>query len=361
MITLGFLTLRPHQEKRYFTEIAKLANNLSIAVYRFTPTSINPLTEQASGERFDHTLGTWKKEEFLIPTFIYDRCFYSDDDISKRSRPIVNWLKARPSTCFLGKGLPNKWEIYEALLKDKEITPYLPDTSLVSSKEEVLSLLINMKKILLKPINGSRGNGIVACYLRAKSIETLVHGSKGVNKQQFTTKKDFYSWLTSLLSRNYLIQPLLPLVDHEKRPFDIRILLQKKEHGNWFEQGRGIRKGSTDTVTSNISNGGEIIPYNQWIDSLPSHQKTLIAESLSTIIEKLPSTLEKNFPPLFELGIDIGIEADGSVWILDINSKPGHKVILETSKDRAHHIYSTPLLYCLYLNKNLLAKKEMTK
>lgn len=46
---------------------------------------------------------------------------------------------------------------------------------------------------------------------------------------------------------------------------------------------------------------------------------------MEEIFTLLPSILENSFSALFEIGVDIGITPDGSLWILDVNSKPGEK------------------------------------
>ena len=140
------------------------------------------------------------------------------------------------------------------------------------------------------------------------------------------------------------------------QPFDIRILLQKKMDGEWSELGRGVRRGNTGGILSNLSAGGSVLPYTDWSSSLPTNTREYIDQELAYILTHLPPLLENAFLPLFELGIDIGIAKNGSIWILDINSKPGRKVLLQTQPDLKDALNLAPLLYGKHLT--LIDSKE---
>ena len=148
--------------------------------------------------------------------------------------------------------------------------------------------------------------------------------------------------------RKYLLQPYLDLVTTELQPFDIRILLQKNEHGQWVERGKGIRKGNTGGILSNLSAGGSVIDFS-WSSTLSSAKLEYIRNELGFILTNLPVLLEKEFLPLFELGIDIGVAKNGAIWILDVNSKPGRKVLLKTNAEIKDTLSLAPLLYGKFL------------
>ena len=352
LITLGLLTLHEHQESAYFTEIARRAEKFQIEVFRFTPTSIDPKTELIRGERFDTSNNCWKKAIFQIPTYLYDRCFYSLDELSKKSQPIMSWLKNRPGTLFIGYGLPNKWMLYTLLKQDATLSYYVPKTEKIHSATQVLQNLVTNERLLVKPETGAQGKGIFGMMMRKNQIELISHRQQQRISKTFTSKASFITWFKKLLAiQPYLCQPLLQLQDKNHRPFDIRILLQKNKHGRWQEQGRGVRKGKAGHLISNLSGGGEIIQYETWLHELPHRQQVVIQDEINTIINRVPILLEKYCPPLFELGIDIGVAADGSVWLLDTNSKPGRKVIIETSPSKEDDLYSAPLDYCNFLDQ----------
>jgi glutathione synthase/RimK-type ligase-like ATP-grasp enzyme len=349
---LGFMSLNLNSEKGYFTEIARRAVQNGISCFRFVPTSINPSTMLVKGEMYDSEKDCWISNEFPVPSIIYDRCFYRDDSHSKQCMPIVSWLKDRDDIQFLGYGLPNKVELYE-VLKHSKLSAYLPHSQPVSSSEDILNGLRKWRNILIKPINGSQGNGIF--YLENKGNQLLVKTEK--QRQQivrtFSNKELIVKWLTELIKKKkYFIQPYLELSNQEACPFDVRVLLQKNEFGNWIERGRGIRIGKKDGIISNLSAGGTVVNFKNWIESMPFALQEYIQHELDEILTNIPIILEETFLPLFELGIDIGIDKNGAIWILDINSKPGRKVILATNPEISEKMYDAPLLYASFISQS---------
>lgn len=350
---LGFMTLHQEAEKSYSTEIAKRAGSFGLTVFRFCPADIQPGTALLKG--FVYEQDEWKPSLQPLPAFIYDRCFYSKGDRSAKSRPIAEWLKNRPDTVFLGKGLPDKWAVHQAIMKDSTLSFYLPDTAQIDTAKDILPLLFRERQCMLKPVKGAQGRGIIALSLSGKTIEAVYHNGANKKTKGFSSIEEFEIWMNLFLKQStspYLIQPLLQLTDRSRYPFDIRILMQKDGSGNWAERGRGIRRGYQGSFISNLGSGGEALSYEDWFQRLSRRQAYLFHDDLSTILSKLPIVLEQSFSSLFELGIDIGYSRDGSIWILDVNSKPGRQLIMQTQPDQKNNLYEAPLAYC----KHLLAK-----
>jgi glutathione synthase/RimK-type ligase-like ATP-grasp enzyme len=320
-------------------------------MYRFTPLSIDPLTEKVNGEKFSNELQTWISCTFDIPTFIYDRCFYHSDSRSKRSKPIVQWLKKRPDLVFLGNGFVNKWELYRILRAHPLLSPYTVKTWHISSIQDMIEALKLGKNLILKPETGSQGKGI---YRLTQTKHSLEIQSTSKDIQTIKSKTELKTWAEHLLRlQSYICQPLLPLKNKYGQPFDLRVFLQKDEHGQWKERGRGIRIGEKNTFIANIGAGAAIMPFKDWMNQLPEPQQVLINDGIKTIIHLLPSYLDETLGPLFEIGLDIGITDEGAVWILDVNSKPGRKIVLETSPDEAEILYDAPLRYCRFLSQGV--------
>lgn len=350
MLSFGFLTLNKKTEQLYFSEIAKRAAQFLIETFCFSPGDIDPKTELVHGRKYNSATAHWEDAVFPIPTYIYDRCFYPSEEILRKNVPIVNWLKNRSDIIFIGHGLPNKWNIYNALSSHSLLQYYIPKTTKVESTEDIFKALHAHKKILLKPENGSQGRGIISLELSGKQIELHTQRHKHLIHKIFSKKEQLSKWLQHLITtHSYLIQPFLELQDRENRPFDIRILLQKNKENNWQELGRGIRKGQQGHIISNLHGGGSVHSFTDWLASIDRNQRILLIDDINTIITHLPVALEQSFGPLFELGIDIGVAKDGTIWVLDTNSKPGHKTILETNPSIENQLYSAPLEYCKHL------------
>ncbi|CRK83559.1 YheC/YheD family protein [Neobacillus massiliamazoniensis] len=351
MITFGIMTLNMESETSYIDQIAKLADSCEMECFRFIPSKINPHTLLVKGKKFNAKDQTWAEGEFPIPSILYDRCFYGDDEHSKQCIPIVSWLKCRNDITFLGYGLPNKLELYN-VLKNSVLTPYLPPTMKVSNPGEVLKELKIRNRIILKPISGSQGYGIYYVKQNDKSFHVKTEKQKKIISHIFQNELKLNHWLNSLMvQRDYLLQPFLELANDHLQPFDIRILIQKNEHGDWVTRGKGVRQGTTGGILSNLSSGGSVIRFADWLAFLPPAKREYIRNELTFITANLPRLLEQEFLPLFELGVDIGVARNGAIWILDVNSKPGRKVILETKPELKETLYLAPLLYGKHISK----------
>jgi glutathione synthase/RimK-type ligase-like ATP-grasp enzyme len=345
MYTFGFISINPKLEDSYFTEVAKRASHYNIECYRFSPTNINPVTHIVTGEKFNSDHQEWLTDEFQIPDILYDRCFYADHALAKNALAIMKWLKRRSDLIFIGHGLPNKWNLYQTLA-NSNLSPYVIKTIQVKDAIQTLSFLEDEKKIILKPAFGSGGMGIACLEKENETISVTVEKEQQILTSTFPSRSIAHNWIETLRTKKeYLAQPYLQLVDQDNRPFDIRILMQKDGNGQWVERGRGIRTGQTNGVLSNLSAGADTEPFHKWANGQNPSKIEFLEKEIREITTQLPQIIEQTYPPLFEIGIDIGVAKDFSLWILDVNSKPGRKVILETTPSALESLYTAPLEY----------------
>jgi hypothetical protein len=60
--------------------------------------------------------------------------------------------------------------------------------------------------------------------------------------------------------------------------------------------------------------------------------------------------LESCHGRLVELGIDFGVDLDGYIWILEVNSKPGRSIFTYLQDDKARNrALENPIRYAKYL------------
>ncbi|WP_018662297.1 YheC/YheD family protein [Heyndrickxia acidiproducens] len=350
---LGILTLDPLNRQDYFTKIGMRSKQYGTDLYLFSPLDLVPGTQMVKGFRFDTGKKQWSGCEFQIPACLYDRCFYGEDQASKDARKIVSWLKERKDITFLGYGLPNKGNLYDRLKDDPRISPYLPKTIRATDPERVLSELNRYNSVILKPINGAHGYAIYALEKTGDSILVKTTKSGKLISKTFADLGAFSKWLDIILTKQiFLIQARLDNVNNRHQPFDLRIFLQKDKNGHWREMARGIRTGAANGILTNMSAGASISAYEDWKQQTPYFNHSYLEHEIAALIAELPHVLEETFHPLFELGIDLIIASDQSIWVLDINSKPGRKLISQLYPERLDQMYEAPLAYCKYLEKH---------
>lgn len=348
MLTLGLLSNENNQEQEYFTQIAKRAIKHQMRVVRFRPTDVRPNTPFINGLVYSADTKEWIHDSFQLPSYLYDRCFYNNEQ-SRRSKPIVDWLKKRHDITFLGHGLPNKLILTDTLFEHDILRPFIPTTHKLLHTKQALQILQREKKLVLKPISGSRGIDIYFLSLTNKKI--LVQTQKGKNIISETLNgRHCTHFIQELMSQQeYMTQEYLPLHDKNHAPFDIRIFLQKNQYGHWERKATGIRRGTPDTLISNLSGGGRVESFLEWKKQYVGGKK--VDRFINRIVKHLPTFLENRLVPLFEIGLDIGVDTNGNVWILDVNSKPGHQVALQINPEVREDLFTAPLLYCRYLDE----------
>ncbi|MGA9289594.1 MAG: YheC/YheD family protein [Anaerobacillus sp.] len=352
MTSFGILQRSLKHEQNYVDRLGKAGNASGFCIYRFSPDQVPaPLL---NGVVYDPSVKTWRKAQFPVPDFIYDRCFYSTDHKQPSTVAFIHWLKNKTNATFLGYGLPGKWAIYKYLSADPFIRNYLPKTSKLQphTGANIINKLLNeQKKLMLKPIIGSQGNGMLHITKDFHTINVRINHKGNVLHHTYDTTNSFLRFVSRILNqRDYMAQELLSLLDENNRPFDRRVVMKKISKNCWSELGRAMRVGKQHSFVSNLHSGGII----QNDDQIALKRSILLDAdvTITRITHKIVTLLEEAYPPLFELGLDFGIDHSGKVWLLEVNSKPGHQIL----QDRIDYP-ALPFLYC----RSLLAEKKGVK
>jgi glutathione synthase/RimK-type ligase-like ATP-grasp enzyme len=353
VLALGLLSVNLMSESGYFTEIAKASVKHEITVYRFCPDDVDTQLELIKGEVFDREKELWQPSCFPVPPFIYDRLFQVASISSFRTREKISWLKHHST--LIGYGLPGKWDVFQSVSNIPGLRNFFPETSKVYEVRDIWRELRKHKRIMLKPEFGSAGMGIYLISKRDDAVSIKMTKKDGGYERSINTEDQVNRWFQYLLTDSpYISQQYLELSNKEDKPYDVRLFLQKDQHNNWIERGRGVRVGNKHAITANLATGAKALPFYALLKSYPAEIQKKIENSIQLIKKVLPLELEKRFQRLFELGIDLGIDRTGKVWILDINSKPGRKLIEQLLQDKSNVLYDAPLLYCKYLEGELV-------
>ncbi|RXT04807.1 YheC/YheD family protein [Ammoniphilus sp. CFH 90114] len=357
---LGIMTVHapgkpPFPERVFFRRLIERGQKEGISVIVFHPTAIHFETQKLNGFTLDQK-GKWQTITAPIPPFIYDRCFYLGTKYNRTYKPQIDRLLSLKGIRFLGVGLKGKWQMYQLVKNHPTLASYLPPTERVENLDQIQSWLQRYPSIILKPMSGSLGIGVMKA---SKSNSAIIVEGRGKNNVPFRKSfKSFQSFCTFFKSRierwKYLIQPYLTLKTQHGVPFDVRLLVQKDGTGQWVTTGSAIRMGQSKSITSNLHGGGKAFSFHQFLEQYYTPVQAEKINSKIAIIERtLPKYLEKHHGPLVEIGIDIGIDSDQNVWLIEVNSKPGRQ-IFEQLQDKEAVLKSqlSPLYYAKYLMRS---------
>lgn len=337
-------------DKGYYKRLTLIGRKEGIRVFVFSPRRVDFSSRTVKG--FEYRNGAWQSHTFPLPALIYDRCFVGPS--YRHYKPFVEKLQNDHNITFLGHGLSGKWQVHEMLSKSPLLAPLLPPTEILLPSA-LHRTLEKYGAAVIKPMAGTHGIGVV----RIKEI----HGGyevSGRNRQNQPFRriiketdglKTFVSSFTA--GRKFLVQPYLELHTQEGIPFDVRVLVQKNGQGVWETTGKAVRLGDKRSITSNLHGGGRAVPLTTF---LSRHYKpamcTRIEQQINRLANELPPFLEESHGRLVELGIDVGIDTAGNVWIIEVNSRPGRTVfsMIDDPIARMHSI-TLPVLYARYLMK----------
>jgi glutathione synthase/RimK-type ligase-like ATP-grasp enzyme len=263
-----------------------------------------------------------------------------------------------PEIRFLGYGLSGKWDVQQMLQKDDDLKGYLPETRFLTSGSELLAWLRERTDVILKPQGGSQGKGVLHVQ-RVLSVDgDESYSVKGRDAQNVPIERSFchfqscWRWLCRIIGqRPYLIQQYLTLHNSKGMSFDIRSLVQKNGRGLWETTGMAVRIGQPGSLTSNLHGGGSVDKVSPFLErEFGASKAQELAAQLKKLSSQIPPALEAHHGRLAELGIDLGIDASGRVWILEVNSKPG-RTVFERIRNKKARIKSitNPIRYAEYL------------
>ncbi|WP_335872047.1 YheC/YheD family endospore coat-associated protein [Bacillus sp. 2205SS5-2] len=359
MTKLGIMTLNPLPIPLSINQIKKHCLEEEVTLFVFSPLSIDPYSEKVTGYEYAPIEDSWHEKKFPIPNLIYDRCIYALNQNSQQAKRIVQWLKQRQDTVFIGYGLPDKWKTQQALQKNPVIAPYLIPTERVTTADEVISFLQIHPLSVLKPVDGAGGHGVYGLTLDTQNI-TIIYTRDMKSSQRTLPLPSFTKWINNLLKKHdFIVQKKIQSLSKNNEPFDIRIFLQKEEKGKWISRGAGIRCGKEGSLLTNLHAGAELVSIKDWKQKQKHLLWDFIMSEIREVIAKLPSTLEETFAPLFEVGLDILIGEDSSIWICDINSKPGRTLIEKLYPDKSDDISVSLLRYSKHLERNWVDRSPL--
>ncbi|MDR6552945.1 YheC/YheD family protein [Paenibacillus qinlingensis] len=348
----------PFASSSFYQNLTIQGANKGIDVFVFSPNRIDWLQATVRGYMYDRTQLAWITKLFPLPSLIYDRCFFGTKQSYLTYQYHVRKLRELPTIRFLGYGLGGKWEVGQILHQDAALRPFLPETSQLRSGQQLETWLQSQQDVFLKPQGGSQGKGAIHIHKDGHLFQ--VKGRDGRNQpvaaefQKWTT---CWQWLKRLLgSRPYLLQQYLHLHSMNGMSYDVRSLVQKNGRGNWEHTGVAVRVGQPGSITSNLHGGGTAEDASDYLTrEFGQSKSTQLMDTIDMLSKHIPSVLESYHGRLAELGIDFGIDTSGSVWILEVNSKPGRTIFARLHNERARtKSITNPIHYAGFLlNKQL--------
>ncbi|MBP2241053.1 glutathione synthase/RimK-type ligase-like ATP-grasp enzyme [Cytobacillus eiseniae] len=292
----------------------------------------------------------WEKRTVPYPDVIYNRIHSRKFEASPAFQSFKTTLLSKRIAMFNDQFLSKDY-VHDLLFKEDYMHPYLPETKMLTA-QTLDAMLKKYNSVFIKPINGSQGRNI----MKLSKVEERVHVIRSTGggrdySQSYHLDQQLYSKLTpSLRGKIYLIQQAIPLLEYKNRQLDFRVLCHKNLANMWKATSAVARISADKQFVSNIARGGELMKpiklLTQISDRETAIQQLILMKELAMETAMLVS---RNVDGFFgELGIDIGMDHDGKLWIIEVNSKPSKSFEEDARKIRPSA--KALLEYCTFLS-----------
>jgi len=329
MSVLGIMTHNARRPRRYGL-YAREARRLGFeAVLLFEPAGVALARRRIRGLRGDGE--TWRPCAAPLPDIAHDMGFYTDPKTIRRVKAIKAAAALLP---FTGYALGHKWRIHK-MLQQTEFASRLPETRLMRSPRDAIAAARRHGAVIVKPRDGKQGKGIVKI------------SAAGKNRWLWEERRSPPAALTeaALAARlaarfrpgRAVLQRWLDIRCPHGGVFDIRVLMQRTEDGAWRRTATAVRQSGVSRIASNLAEGGAVREPGPFLAELYGDEAVRILEDVRRVAEGLPPALEAACGKRFaELGIDLAVERGGAGRIIEVNIKPGKKIVRALHGDGAY-------------------------
>lgn len=215
----------------------------------------------------------------------------------------------------------SKWSKYKILKRSADLASHLPDTRPME-ESTLWDLLGKYGKVILKPSSSWGGSGVIQVSSKGND-QYKVHAES--RKRTLSGKANLYDYVKKKLSRNYIVQRRIPLARVNGRPFDLRVMAQRRKHSNWGVTGKLAKVAGKGYIVTNIARSkGTVIPVESAIQRSAlkgSSQKALLSK-IDTVALRAAKRLSQSYSGIRTIGIDMGLDHRGKVWIIEANFAP---------------------------------------
>ncbi|MBP1936177.1 YheC/YheD family protein [Paenibacillus sediminis] len=229
----------------------------------------------------------------------------------------------------------DKWLKTKTLLKHKHIREYVPKTRRMS-KEELLSMLEQFAMVYLKPTIGTQGKGVMRVEQLSASNNTKFRYQSGIQTKSLRNYNSLYQTINKhKLKPSYLVQQGIELLTYKNRRFDVRVMVQKNPKKVWESTGIIGRLAHPKKIVTNYHSGGTPLPLETLLQPyLIADQITEYLKILNHLGVEIALSLEKKYPGINSIGVDIGIDKNFKPWILEVNTRPDVYIFKELKDKR---------------------------
>lgn len=314
----------------------------------FSLDGYNPRSKTVQG--YVRRLGAWRPWRGPVPAVVHNRTLPRTPRAIRLLRHLDAELKGGMFNPVLSR---DKWIVWKQLWEHEALKPHLPPTwPLLPAVWERLPLLVaRYGSVVIKPRFGGRGQGVI--FIRPAAGQSNLYRWIPARGRSRSLRPSGLVRMARLLSRrrNYIVQAALPLVTYQGGRCDLRIPIQRNGQGEWQVLPGTLKRAVRNRFVTNIAQGAKAYPYEVAVTAIfGAEGANRIWQDIQQLSLLVARHLSGFHPRLADLGLDIGLDASGKPWIIEVNFRDQRLCSLKARQWDTHtRLYHNPMAYARHL------------
>lgn len=301
--------------------IIRLGQELGIVPYLVSPDSLDIDRKQAFGYTVKDEDRTWYLEPIPFPAVFYNRVYTLPNPEAVIRYNLLLTLAEKDELKIYNRSRLDKWRLHQLLQGQSKLEVNVPQT-----KAYTWSHLVEFSRtypfVYLKPCSSSLSKGLIRISDHAGEYLCEYYNDIGQKQERLTQDPEEIAAVMEP-NQDYLVQQGIDLASIEDRPVDFRVHVHKDGEGIWQLVCMAGRLGALHGVSTRPSLGGSREPAPALLGRLfpgkeREYMECLTSAALS-LAQYLDTTIETG---LGELGIDLGFDSEGRLWLFEANERP---------------------------------------
>ncbi|MBE1442674.1 YheC/YheD family protein [Paenibacillus sp. OAS669] len=213
-----------------------------------------------------------------------------------------------------------KLRVCQYLSANRSLKNNIPHTRLFTLPN-MRKMLASHASLYIKPDIGSHGIGIFK-LTQARGEFKLRSSQRGKRSSPFNSASSVFQHIQAKRQGRMIIQQTVFLDQVGERPYDIRVMVQRKPGGSWTCTGMAAKVGQAGMITTNYYQGGELISMESLHNrkGLSEEQGKARIRHLTRKALDVVRTLSAKRSGMHEMGVDFAYDRSGWLWVLEVNS-----------------------------------------
>ena len=214
-----------------------------------------------------------------------------------------------------------KFSKHRIMSQSTEISQALPETHKMNM-DVFWRMLGKYGKVIIKPTGAYGGSGVIQVAQNGKG-KYAVHFESVV--RHFNSKAALGDFIHGRASKGCIVQRRIALARVDGRPFDLRVMVQRKNTSSaWIVTGKLAKVAGKGFIVTNIKRShGKVTTVESAIARAKlSAKKADLVGKIDKLALQTATHLGQHYRNLRTVGLDLGIDRNGKVWIIEANFLP---------------------------------------